>query len=907
VGACLVAALAGWPASGLRAAESSVDYLRDIKPILHQRCYACHGALKQTSGLRVDTADALVQGGESGAAVVPGDSGRSLLIEAVTGDLAQWRMPPEGEPLTAGQIALLRRWIDQGATRPADESPPTDPRNHWAFQTPVRPRTPAVGNSARVSNPIDVFLAAEHERLGLHPVEAAPRHVLWRRVYLDLVGLPPTREEFERSESFEAVVDRLLDAPEHGQRWARHWMDIWRYSDWSGENKNLVRGSPRYIWRWRDWIVESLNEDKGYDRMIREMLAGDELEPANPDVLRATGFLARNWYEFNRNVWLNDTVEHTAKAFLGLTLGCARCHDHKFDPVGQLEFYSWRAIFEPHDVRTDPVTGNVRESLRQLNASLGLTALAGGTRSVPAALAGQTSADQDGLVRVYDGRPEVPTFLFMRGDETRPDKARSLSPAVPTALGGRFEIQPVFLPLPVYYPAILPVNCEELLRLARAEVVSCEAALTTARASKNSRSTSTELAELQLAAAQTELASLEARIAADGATFAAALSRPKVDPVRRDQLAREAAAAERIATWRRSELAVLQGEQRLSAAQRAAEDQPAGKKTAANLAAAEKDLQTARRALAAAQKAKNRTDSSYAPLGPQMPAVSTGRRLALARWITDPANPLTARVAVNHVWLRHFGVPLVDPVDDFGLRTAPPRHQALLDFLAVEFMESGWSFKHLHRLIVTSQAYRRSSSARSGAANNLAIDPENQFLWRMNSRRAEGEVIRDSILHVAGNLDRTPGGPEIPLDQAETSRRRSLYFRHGFERQVPFLEAFDGADVMECYRRQVTVVPQQALALANSALSDQQARELARKLDAQVAPESNADFVRLAFECLLNRAPSDAERERCLRFLTDHRPLGTGADRDARSDATQPARVSLIRVLMNHNDFITIR
>ncbi|MBI3469553.1 MAG: DUF1549 domain-containing protein, partial [Planctomycetes bacterium] len=341
---CLI--LLGWlsPVTALLGADaSSVDYLRDIRPLLRERCYACHGALKQNSSLRLDTADSLLRGGDSGPAIVPGKSDESLLIEAVTGDLAVWRMPPEGEALTAQQISLLRSWIDQGAPHPEQEQPEPDPRAHWAFQPPVRPTVPQVSNTDWVKNPIDAFLAAEHERLGLKPAPAAEKHVLLRRVSLDLLGLPPTRDEAHAflsdssTDAYEKVVQRLLNSPDYGQRWARHWMDIWRYSDWSGENKNLVRGSPQHIWRWRDWIVESLNQDKPYDRMILEMLAGDEIAPEDPNIVRATSFLGRNWYKFNRNVWLENTVEHTAKAFMGVTLNCARCHNHMYDPISQKE------------------------------------------------------------------------------------------------------------------------------------------------------------------------------------------------------------------------------------------------------------------------------------------------------------------------------------------------------------------------------------------------------------------------------------------------------------------------------------------------------------------------------------------------------------------------------------------
>jgi mono/diheme cytochrome c family protein len=724
-------------APGVAGAGDRVDYARDIKPILAEKCHACHGAWKQKGKLRLETVALVRKGGRSGPVVVPGKPAESVLIARVSGAGGETRMPPpgEGEALTPEQLALVRKWIEQGADGP-DEPTPPDPREHWAFKPPVRPAVPDAGN------PIDALLAAGWRRRGLAPEPPADGHVLLRRVYLDLIGLPPTREELhafltdDAPDAYEKVVDRLLASPRYGERWGRHWMDVWRYSDWSGENNNQVRGSPKHVWRWRDWIVESLNADKGYDRMVAEMLAGDEIAPNDPATLRATGFLARNYYKFNRNVWLDDTVEHTAKAFLGLTVGCARCHDHKFDPIAQADYYRLRAVFEPHQVRTDRVGG-------------------------------QPDLQKDGLVRVFDKDPAAPTFLFHRGDEAQPEKDHPLAPGVPEIFGAAFDPKPV-----------------------------------------------------------------------------------RVGP-------------------------------------------PAG-------------------AVAAVA----------GPLAALLPPEnSTGRRLALVKWLTDPANPLTARVAVNHVWLRHFGTPLVEDVTDFGLRAARPRHSELLDWLAVELRESGWSMKKFHRLIVTSSAYRMRSEHRDNRAGNAAADPENQFLWRMNARRLEAEAVRDSALFVAGNLDARMGGPEIPLTEGETSPRRGVYFRHAHERQVRFLELFDSPSPLECYRRTVTIVPQQALALLNGSLVIDQARLLCRKLAKETDGARDADgaFLLAAFETVLGRPPTAAESDRCRTFLGEQSARLADPDRltplagapagrvPASADARLRARENLVHVLLNHNDFVTVR
>ncbi len=304
----------------ITAAGDEVDYVKQVKPILTARCYACHSALRKKSGLRVDTAVDLIAGGDAGPAVVPGKSADSYLINMLTGESGS-RMPPEdeGAALTAEQIAVIKQWIDEGAHAPA-ETPLPDPRDHWSYHPPTRPAVPKVQNAAWVRNPIDAFVAAEQESQGLLPVPTANKATLLRRVYLDLVGLPPTRDELaafladDSPNAYEAVVERLLASPQYGERWARHWMDVWRYSDWAGY-KEEIRNSARHIWRWRDWIVESLNADKGYDRMAAEMLAGDELAPTDPNTLRATGFLVRNWHKFNRNTWLEQPSSTRPRRF----------------------------------------------------------------------------------------------------------------------------------------------------------------------------------------------------------------------------------------------------------------------------------------------------------------------------------------------------------------------------------------------------------------------------------------------------------------------------------------------------------------------------------------------------------------------------------------------------------------
>jgi mono/diheme cytochrome c family protein len=1133
----------------IQAAEGEVDYIRQIKPIFAKRCYSCHGALQQKSGLRLDTAALIRRRGTQGTAVEPGKPGDSLLIEAITGQGGTAKMPPEGDgtPLTTEELNLVKRWITQGANGPADEPQQVNPREYWSYQIPVKSPVPVVKNPAWLLNPIDAFIASEQEKRGLAPRPAADKATWLRRVYLDLIGVPPSRDEFQaflRDDSplaEEKVVDELLERPQYGERWGRHWMDVWRYSDWYGSRAiNEIRYSQRHIWRWRDWIVESLNQDHGYDQMVVEMLAGDELAPANPDVLRATGFLGRNWYKFDRNVWMFDTVEHSSQAFLGLTLKCCRCHDHKYDPISQEEYYHFRAFFEPHDVRTDRISA---EAATEKDATLGLVL-------------------KEGVARVYDKTPDVKTYLFQRGDNRLPDEKHVMEPAVPLALASplavshsahsALTIQSIALPAEAYYPALQPLIADGLVAQARTKVLNAEQDVVKAQAALLAAKTKIELfskqplplktdaaAETNQAAlifqddfskarpdiwqtvsgewqyenghltqrsiggfltlastlklpqdfhaklryktldagslrsvgfsfdrldaenshdvythvnaqsqgiqafhrtagnqiypatgivktqdiihvgdlitveivaqgqnltlilngqrqleyvmpiarrtgtfalwchlgsaefhelqirelaptledlqhdlrtsmnlfalheqkrliAEAELASVQARLDAERAKFS---NQPNTDKFK--ALALIASRSERTVAWRlAAETALLAGQQlaMIKASSAAAPGLPASGKAAvpeqtqstatpainSNAAQieAEKKLEMAKQVLAAAQLAVENPDGKYTALGEQFPATSTGRRLALARWITQPKNPRTARVAINHIWLRHFGQGLVPSVSNFGLNGDVPTHPQLLDWLAVELMENGWRMKPIHRLLVLSNTYRLSSSNGPTDNANLAIDLHNKYLWKTNSRRMEAEVVRDSVLSVAGSLDLRQSGPEIPEAEGQTSFRRSLYFRATPNEKMKFLEVFDAADPNGCYRRQQSVVPHQALALMNSSLALDQARLLAEKLSKSIGEQNDeatsTAFIQAAFEQILTHVPSPDETAACQKFLAGstllvqdmkQTPFPAGGQ-SKRPPATQPhlrARENLVLVLLSHNAFVTIR
>jgi hypothetical protein len=1060
---------------------SAADYLTDVKPLLEHKCYACHGAFKQQAGLRLDTAAALKLGGDTGAAIAPGKPNDSLLIDVLTGE-AGFRMPPEneGSPLTDSEVELIREWIAAGAIAPADEQPQADPKTWWSYRAIVRPAVPDVTEREWCRTPIDYFVSAGRKKEQLSHVGEASKSVWLRRVYIDLVGVPPTRAELhafladDSATAYEAVVDDLLSRPQYGERWGRHWMDIWRYSDWYGSRGiNEIRYSQRHIWRWRDWIVASLNDDKGYDQMIREMLAADEIAGDDVATLPATGYLGRNWYKFDRDVWLFETVERTGEAFLGLTLRCCRCHDHKFDPISQEDYYRFRAFFEPHQVRTDPVSAL---TTMQKDATLG-------------------EVLSDGIALVYDKEPETPTYRFERGDNRYPDKSKPLQPGVPAALGGdELQVVAVSLPSAAWYPMLRPGVRETLIEkaakvvaTAEANRIEAESALTAARAkvqaigdpaanatndpriflhddfskadaevwkiisgtwvyddnklvetavtgfativtkedhpsdfkaqlryrplepgsyrsiglsfdyqdqgnsqdvytsTNNTRQSvqafhrvggqqvyppagivltelkvgeeatldvdvqgsrliidlngerkldyvmpvarrdgkfalwvhqgSAEFLELKITEAVDSIETLQRRAAEAG--HAVELAEAEVVVARAEKLAVESrvtAAASQLngdaestrqlainAATAEQQVAILRAEMELAKVE--ASD-------ATDIA--DKAITAAKDKLNAARKAAETPTETFTPLGEQFPKTSTGRRAALAEWIASSSNPRTARVAANHLWGRHFGQPLVATPENFGLNGRQATHPELLDWLAAELIANDWNMKPLHRQIVLSSTYRMSSQA-TDVETALATDPENTHLWRMNSRRMEAEVVRDSTLHLASQLNMQFGGPEIPETDGESVLRRSMYFRNTPNEKMSMLEVFDVADPNSCYRRKESVVPHQSLAMMNSGLTIDHARLIAEQLS-----KTGGDFIPAAFETILTRLPTGVETERCQEFLdaqvsgfkdegSESFTSGGSAKRSPSSDPRQRARENLVHVLLLHNDFVTVR
>jgi mono/diheme cytochrome c family protein len=1066
-------------------AADPVDYRKDVRSVLQERCYACHGALAQKAKLRVDSGANLLKAG----VIVPGKPAESELVARISSTDEKHRMPPEGHALKPEQIEKIRVWIEQGGRVPDDDAQEADPRDHWSFRAPVRPKVPEIRNPKfEIRNPIDAFIAAEWQKRGLVPVDTADRRVLLRRVYLDLIGLPPTPDQIEAfltdksPDAYEKVVDQLLASAQYGERWGRHFLDIWRYSDWWGLGAEL-RNSQRHIWHWRDWVVESFNADLGYDEMIRQMLAADELYPTDPLKLRATGYLARSYFLFNRTTWLDEVVEHTGKGFLGLTFNCSKCHDHKYDPIKQADYYSFRAIFEPYQLRTD-------------------------------LLGGELDVMKDGIPRAFDANLDANTPFHIRGDERNPDKDRTVLPGLPKFLApDGLKITPGKLPRLAYRPGARPEIVSAHTKAAEAKLTAAKSALASAitareklakadpppdkpkavegklilkddftkpnpdvwetgpgmwkhekgrllqqkaggdrshirakpapptdfeaklnfvitggdpyksvgvafdvadgnellvyvsavsagnklqvaykngasytypgegavnmpipvdkplellvrvrgtllnvslngehalaytlpiarKAGKLDLITYTATAEftgfalrelpketelvpagakpgavvkLTPELAQLNVVAAEKAVAAAEAESDSIVARAKADASGTKDDAKAAARAEKLAAVANAELQLAQ------VAVEIHKKAPAGSPTP------DPKWKTAEAALAAAKKAAEAPGESYTPIpgavrsaesnlddrpkfGP-FPDTSTGRRTALANWIASRDNPLTARVAVNHLWLRHFGKPLVANVFEFGRKGSPPSHPELLDWLACELANpdpqagGAWSLKHLHKLMVTSTAYRLSSSA-GGADATVQLDPENRYLWRMNATRMDANTVRDSLLSIAGDLDLTAGGPPVPLAQQDASRRRAMYFFHSHNEHNKLLDTFDNANVLECYRRSESIVPQQALALWNSRFAQTASTKINDRLGAKLKGADDTAFVTSAFELILGTSPTKDERAVCLEAMTELRR----ALKDVKEpEQTKRVRLQVVQALVNHNDFVTVR
>jgi len=765
------------------AADDAIDFRRDIQPILAARCYSCHGPSFAEAGLRLHDRTTAMAKLESGAtAVVPGKPAESELLRRVSSDDEAIKMPPEGKPLAPAQVELLRRWIASGA----------EFRNHWAYEPVVRPPLPEVKNPAWVRNPIDAFVLAGLEHAKLTPAAPADPVAIARRLSFDLTGLPPTPEEIdhfvshfttstlnegesgrggERENAYSELVDRLLASQNYGERWARHWLDLVRYADTNSFERDGVKPNA---WKFRDYVIKSLNDDKPYDQFIREQIAGDLVPSPTIETITATGFYRLGLWDDEpadrqqaRYDELDDILSTTSQVFLGLTIGCARCHDHKIDPLPQRDYYRLLAFL--HEVPTY------------------------GTR------------DKQGMASQTDVSPPAISALHMQRDE---DKRR------------------------------LETTLREIEQSGIVKMSAEDQRATEGRDRKKV---------------------LEAKLAdhLDADQFKHYVKlKAELEQVEKRQLPpRNTVLSLAYSTNRAPETFVF----------------PRGNPHLRG----------------------DRVEPGFpVVLGGESPALpafskdskSTGRREALAAWIASPTNPLTARVIVNRVWQFHFGRGLVRSSSNFGFASTPPTHPELLDWLADEFVRSGWSLKSLHRLILTSNTYRMSSQFNAAAAEQ---DPTNDRLWRFDMRRLSAEEVRDAVLATCGNLSRSMYGagiyPQISAEvlsgqsrpgegwgrsSPEEQSRRSVYVHVKRSLVLPILSDFDFSDTdSSCAVRFSTTQPAQALGMINGKFAHDQAATFAARLKAEAGSDTAAQ-VRRALRLALGRQATTDDVDRGLRLIS---------------------------------------
>ena len=821
--------------------SQQIDFVKQIQPILRGRCHECHGPDSQEAGLRLDFRKAAFEGGDNGKVIVPGKSGESLLYRTVLGEDEDSKMPPpdENKPLTRDEVALIRSWIDQGANWPdgvdGDAAKRQPGADHWAFQPIERPAPPEL-NDAWVKNEIDAFVLRRLKNEGATPSTEAQRHVLIRRLFLDLTGLPPTPEEMarwteDRTENanwYEELVNHLLDSPHFGERWGRHWLDLARYADSDGYEKDLPRP---FAWRWRDWVINAINRDIPFDQFTIEQLAGDLLPDATLEQKIATGF-HRNTLtnreggvdqEEYRIKAVKDRVYTTGTVWLGLTAQCGECHSHKFDPFSQREYYELAAFFNDTDEAdiAAPLPGEA-EAFRKAKTAFDAKhkelqqSLAGANKSLHSR---QTAWEQTLAIATSSARKGVPDHVVAALDT--PGKARTDAQ--------RKE-------LTKFYRTIDP----ELVRLNKAIV---------------------DLKKKQPKPPASKAPAFTGR------------------PQPRDNYVHQ------------------RGDFR-----RPGETVQPGTLDALH---------------------------AFEPRG-EYPD-----RLDLAHWLVDPANPLTPRVAANRIWQHLFGRGIVETTWDFGTQGAPATHPDLIDWLAAEYIDQGWSRKAMIRLIVSSSTYRQSSAARPELDDR---DPKNDLIARQNRFRLGAEIVRDLYLTASGLLHRKIGGPGVypalPADVAALGYAGSVKwkespapdrYRRGmyifFRRSVPYpmLTTFDAPEsTVVSTRRDRSNTPLQSLTLLNDPVFVECSQALASRVIKEASAETDAR-IKYAFQLCLAREPDAFElsrltqlHEQLLEFYSGDPETAakmsgqTGTESDQQSAVVEAAVWTVVcRTLMNLDEFVT--
>ncbi len=943
LGACRATA-ADDPAS--RAASDFFE--TSVRPVLAESCQNCHGARKQSSGLRLDSREAVLKGGDAGPVLVPGKPDESLLIQAVAQTHPELKMPPKGK-LPEPAVNALRRWVEMGApwgvTHSASSSTPEPAvdRPHWAFD-PIRPGPlPAVKDRGWVRTPVDAFILSKLEREGLTPSAPADRRTLIRRATIDLLGIPPTAVEIDAFEAdrspfaFERLIDRLLASPLYGERWGRHWLDVARYADTKGYVFQEERKYP-FAYTYRDYVVRSFNSDLPFDRFVLQQLAADQLDLGDdPRPLAAMGFLTVGRRFLNdRNEIIDDRIDLVGRGLLGLTIACARCHDHKYDPIPSEDYYSLYGVFassvEPDELpRLDPPGSTPSPTSVALKAEIDkarktrddfLSARrseleadlrSGFSRYLKAAYDLELNPRNPGLDKRAEAeklnpqRLRAAIFIWKRRLDAADARKhpvlgplRSLSElpkesfaaksaeylkGLTSAAPGKAEgvnplvVQALKQPLPAGMDQVVARYVELLARL--------EAKLSESPAPAEAGKTPRPLDDPAWESLRLALFGPDGILAipAEGERFV--LSRPdrqKFNELNNAVKQLEAKSADK-----------------------------SGRAMVMKDAAQPVDARVFIRGNPGRPGKPVPRQFLKVLAGPEREPFRKGSgRLELAQAISDPKNPLTPRVLVNRVWQWHFGQALVTTPSDFGLRSDLPEHRELLDHLARGFIDGGWSIKALHRQIMLSNTYQQRSDLRPDC---LARDAQNLWVWRYNRQRLDFESLRDSVLAVSGSLDRNVGGPPVTITEPPFPPRRTIYGFIDRQNLDGVYRTFDFAvPDATSPKRFVTTVPQQALFLMNSPFIQQQAKQLAELVARQGEggeggataedgwkgtgrPSSTGEaYVHRVYRQVLGRSPEAGERERAVAFLNHAR-----TDKDG---LTPQAQLTQVLLLTNEFHFV---
>ncbi len=942
------AALLAAPAPKLTPQQTDF-FEKKIRPVLVKDCYKCHSAEagRVKGGLRVDTRDGLLKGGDSGPAIVPGNPDKSPLIRAVRYRDRNLQMPPDDKKLPASQIADLEAWVRMGAPDPRADAPnkygaaPTDPKQHWSFQPIFKPIIPDFRKdwTPLARNAVDHYVFATLEARQLAPSPRADKVTLIRRATFNLTGLPPTLQEVddfvadESEKAFEKVIDRLLASPRYGERWGRHWLDVARYGDTTGRRNNN-RGETRYLHShtYRDWVIKAFNDDMPFDRFAKLQIAADRVleefkvqgskfkvggsttsvpgqsnlergtlnfEPSQAD-LAALGFITLG-PRLNNNAddLIDDRIDVVMKGFLALSVTCARCHDHKFDPIPTKDYYALHGVFasstEPREGVELPA-GKDTPEFKEFQKALAEAEDA--QKKFEDGLRGRARSElvfriSDYLKALYDfSQPTNSASLnqFMQRRNLLPAVAAGWKDALDAAKTKHHPVLSVWhefaaLPATNFLKSATPVA----LRLRTAGDTNKPVNPLVARALGSPPGSvavvATNLARLFVDANTRwyQVASQHAARVRSAGTNAppapAGLPEAAQEEIRR-------------VIYDPASPAYLFTEEKVEASLRRIMGMGNVRTEQQRLARVVDDIRTSHpgappRAVVLYDSPQPRDSYVYikgnrGSRGPNVPRQfleilsdenrepfrNGSGRLDLANHIASPDNPLTARVLVNRVWLHQFGEGIVRTANDFGLRAEPPTHPELLDYLAWQFMEQGWSVKKLQKLILLSHTWQQSSEDNPRFAQ---VDPENRWLWQQHRRRLEFEALRDTILHIGGKLNFQMGGPGERLDRpdsdGEYSDRRSVYGLVDRANLPNMLGAFDFANPdISTGQRNNTIVPQQALFMMNSPLVIEQARNTVQRGDLKSLP-TDAERVKMLYRLIYSRPPTDTELKLALFYL----------------------------------------